>query len=115
MASETYIGSIPKVLRPAVSGYKFIEKKIQNMIWDTFRLHHPTEQENRLIQQIDTDILVNERNQLMTQANTWKPKVFKDLNFKITKESTSSIEKLFINIYCGLRFPALNEKEYSRR
>lgn len=63
--SEGILVDIPRPIKPSLTNYKTIEKKIQDMIYVKFCGSVPTEEEEALIKAADTEMLWIEGYQLM--------------------------------------------------
>jgi hypothetical protein len=67
-ASEAYLVDIPRPLKRYLPDYREIERRVMDVICDSFNL---CRQEPALVRELDDRIIENERRELMTASDGW--------------------------------------------
>jgi len=70
-AAEAYICDIPRPLKQYLPGYKQIEERIMQAVYERFGIDPPAPEEEEIIKQADDYILSLEANMLMTDTSDW--------------------------------------------
>jgi hypothetical protein len=95
--SEAYICDIPRPIKPYLTNYFEIEKKLQDMIYERFAGRLPTEEEHRIIKEVDDDALLFEVENYI-HFNDWR---WRDSNISVEPRmgSKTAIKRYFLDLY----------------
>jgi 5'-deoxynucleotidase YfbR-like HD superfamily hydrolase len=103
-AAEAYVGDIVKPLKPYLIGFKEIENRIQEVIYEALNIVPPTYTESKIVKKIDTVMLVTEA-RVLTSMNgwgKWTEDVEADEHTVITLEPIPDVENWFLFMAKGL-------------
>ena len=97
-SSEAYISDITRPVKECLPNYIEMEERLQNLIYEKFLEEKPTEEELKIINEIDFNMLILEFNTLTTKRIFEKePKIYSKPNLKFT--SFNKTKRDFLKLY----------------
>ena len=97
-ASESYISDITRPVKRNLPEYCVIEEKLQTIIYERFGLDDLSEEEQRLIKEVDDTLLHFEFDALM-DVDIFDTPPAKSMEHDFSQRDFMSVEKEFITIY----------------
>jgi hypothetical protein len=110
-ASEGYLCDIPRPLKRYLTNYHEIEKTIQDLIYTKFVGRTPTEEENKMIKDVDDAALCFEHHYLLDNQDWMNTKYLNISDYtlvkccnssyiaNLTRRPTKEIEEQFLNVF----------------
>lgn len=101
-ASECYMSDVPRPLKQEMETYKAIENRLLQVIYQKFLGSGLTEEEERLLKEIDDDLLWYDLDVLLEEKQTGKPP---KLHFKLdyTVRPFREVEKEYLELFERIR------------
>ncbi len=107
-AAEAYIADVPRPVKNKLIGYDKIEKKISDVVYSKFDLKELTDNEHKVIKEIDDALLYYEFKELMgTRISEHAPHISTTFDFSFN--NIDKVKSVFLSL-----FYSLLEKESSR-
>ena len=101
-ASECYMSDVPRPLKQEMETYKAIENRLLQVIYQKFLGSGLTEEEERLLKEIDDDLLWYDLDVLLEEKQTGEPP---KLHFKLdyTVRPFREVEKEYLELFERIR------------
>lgn len=101
-ASECYMSDVPRPLKQEMETYKAIENRLLQVIYQKFLGSGLTEEEERLLKEIDDDLLWYDLDVLLEEKQTGEPP---KLHFKLdyTVRPFQEVEKEYLELFERIR------------
>lgn len=101
-ASECYMSDVPRPLKQEMETYKAIENRLLQVIYQKFLGSGLTEEEERLLKEIDDDLLWYDLDVLLEEKQTGKPpKLHSKLDY--TVRPFREVEKEYLELFERIR------------
>lgn len=97
-ASESYISDITRPVKRNLPEYCVIEEKLQAIIYERFGLDDLSEEEQRLIKEVD-DILLHFEFEILMNVGIFDTPPSKSMDHDFTQREFTSVEREFITIF----------------
>ena len=75
-AGEAYISDVPRPVKKSIEGFEYIEDSILDKIWIKFNLDNPTQEDWKIIKDIDSTMCFFEGLHLTNHINDWIDKFY---------------------------------------
>ena len=98
-ASEAYICDIIRPFKPEIPEYRVFEERVENVIYERFGLPFPDEEMHKIIKFSDNEVLYNEVEQLMNNAENWTSKYpHRKLDIDTSFRNMREVEQEYLEI-----------------
>lgn len=101
-ASESYMSDVPRPFKQYLTDYNRLEEKLLSCVYERFLGSDISEEEQRLLKEIDNDLLAYDLHFLLDEpVNGELPKLFHEYNYE--RESFEETERKYLELYEELR------------
>ncbi len=101
-AGEAYLSDVPRPFKKTLPSYQALEEQFLSMIYEKFLGSDLTQEEKRLVKQIDDDMLYFDLSELLGELQDREPPEMKS-NFSENYVPFMEVEQEYLRIYRELR------------